>query len=191
MTTVVDVRGLPCPQPVIKTKKALQEIKEGTITVMVDRPEARDNVQRFAHSQGCQVEIIEKEGVFYLNITKGKPAPTAIQKSGDVVFITTDVLGIGDEKLGAILMKAFLNTLWDTEPRPAKILFLNSAVRLTTEGSDVLDTLKLLEKEGVQIFSCGTCLEYYNLKDDLRVGMITNMHETVNSLHAASKVIHI
>jgi len=191
MPTVVDARGLPCPQPVIKTKKALQEIEQGTITVLVDRPEASENVQRFAHSQGCQVKVTEKDGVFSLDVTKGQPARAETKKTSDVVFITSDCLGRGDERLGEILMKAFLNTIWDTEPKPGKMVFINSGVRLTTEGSEVLDTLRLLEKDGVQIFSCGTCLEYYKLKDDLRVGQVTNMYETVHSLMAAGKVIKI
>jgi selenium metabolism protein YedF len=104
---------------------------------------------------------------------------------------TSDRLGTGDERLGEILMKAFLNTLWDNEPKPAKLMFINDGVRLTTEGSEVLDTLRLLEKDGVEIFSCGTCLEYYKLKDDLRVGKVTNMYETVHSLMDAGKVIKI
>jgi len=88
-------------------------------------------------------------------------------------------------------MKAFLNTLWDAEPKPAKILFLNDAVRLTTEDSGVLDSLKLLEEAGVGIFSCGTCLEYYQLKDKLKAGLMTNMYDTVDSLLYAGKVIKI
>lgn len=188
---IVDARGLPCPQPVIKTKKALQEIEQGTITVLVDRPEASENVQRFAQSQGCQVKVTEKNGIFSLDVTKGQPAKAETKKTGDVVFITSDCLGTGDERLGEILMKAFLNTLWDTEPKPGKMIFINSGVRLTAEGSEVLDTLRLLEKDGVQIFSCGTCLEYYKLKDDLRVGHVTNMYEIVHSLMAAGKVIKI
>lgn len=191
MPEVIDARGLPCPQPVIKTKKALQEIEKGTITVLVDRPEASENVQRFARSQGCQVKVIEKDGVFHLDVIKGKLAQVEAKKSSDVVFITSDRLGTGDERLGEILMKAFLNTLWDNEPKPAKLIFINDGVRLTTEGSEVLDTLKLLEKDGVEIFSCGTCLEYYKLKDDLRVGKVTNMYETVHSLMDAGKVIKI
>ena len=88
-------------------------------------------------------------------------------------------------------MKAFMNTLWDVEPRPAKLLFLNDAVKLTIEGSDVLDSLQLLEKAGVEIFSCGTCLDFYHLTDKLRVGQITNMYDTVDSLLSAGKIIKI
>ena len=199
MNREVDVRGLPCPRPVISTKKALEEIEEGTITVLVDNPESKQNVQRFADNQGCEVNIKEREGIFYLEITKGPSVETKKKPeveigkaiNADVICITTDRLGTGDKKLGEILMKAFLNTLWDYQPRPAKVLFINSGVTLTTEGSDVLETLNLLEEEGVEIFSCGTCLDYYEIKDKLRVGKVTNMYETVDALITAAKVVNI
>lgn len=187
----VDARGLPCPQPVIKTKKALEEIEEGTITVLVDSSEGCQNVERFAHSQGCQVGVRERDGIFYLDVVKGRPAPAETKKSSDVVLITSDLLGTGDRRLGKILMKAFLNTLWDADCKPAKLLFINDGVRLTTEGSEVLEALHLLEKEGVQIFSCGTCLEYYHLKERLKVGLVSNMYNTVDSLLSAGKVVKV
>ena len=192
MTTIVDARGLPCPRPVINTKKALEEIEEGIITVIVDNPESKGNVTRFARSQGCRIEVEEREDASYLQITKGHPTE---EKSGPekptVVCITTDKFGVGEDELGAILMNAFLNTLWDYEPRPATLLFINSGVMLTTEGSEVLESLNLLEQEGVEVFSCGTCLEYYGIKDKLRVGKVTNMYETVAALMTADKVINI
>ena len=188
----IDARGLPCPRPVIKTKKALEEIESGQITVLVSSAESCQNVQRFAESEGCQVVVREKEGVFYLDITKRASSPTEPEvKGGQVVLVTSDRLGVGDERLGEILMKAFLNTLWDYEPKPSKLLFINNGVRLTTEGSEVLETLELLEKKGVEIFSCGTCLEYYNLRDKLRVGLVSNMYATVDVLLQAAKVIKV
>lgn len=108
-----------------------------------------------------------------------------------VCNITTDRFGVGDEELGEILMKAFLNTLWDYQPRPAKLMFHNKGVFLTTEKSDVLDTLELLEKEGVEILSCGTCLAFYGITDKLKIGRKTNMPETVDILMTACKVIKI
>jgi len=188
----IDVRGLGCPIPVVRTKKALESIDEGELTVLIERPDGCENVKRFAESQGCKVAVEEKDNLFYIHIHKEKKAQSSLPKqSRDVVFITTDRLGTGEQQLGEILMKAFLNTLWDAEPKPAKILFLNDAVRLTTEGSEVLDSLKLLEESGVEIFSCGTCLEYYQLKDKLKVGLITNMYDSVDSLLSAGKVIKI
>lgn len=203
MIKEVDVRGLPCPRPVISTKKALDEIKEGTIIVLVDNPESKENVRRFANSQGCKVNVEEREGIFYLEITKGhtdkaeERPEVEVKKefkkaiNADVICITTDRFGTGDDELGEILMRAFLNTLWDYQPRPAKLLFINSGVMLTTEGTEVLEALKLLEKEGVEIFSCGTCLEYYGIKEKLKVGKVTNMYETVDALLTAGKVVNI
>ncbi len=203
MAKEIDVRGLPCPRPVISTKKALEEIKEGTITVLVDNPESKENVRRFAISQGCEAKVEEKEDIFYLKITKGRSGEKEKElvaeaekesdktMNADVVCITTDRFGTGSEELGEILMKAFLNTLWDYQPRPARLLFINSGVMLTTEGSDVLETLELLEKEGVEIFSCGTCLAHYGIKDKLRIGKITNMYEMVDALLTAGKVVNI
>jgi selenium metabolism protein YedF len=192
VTIEIDARGLNCPLPVVRTKQALEGLEEGEVTVLIERPDGCQNVQRFAESQGCAVKVEERDGLFYIHIRKEKTIPAAASQPGrDVVFITTDRLGTGDRQLGEILMKAFLNTLWDAEPKPAKLLFLNDAVRLTTEGSEVLDSLRLLEEVGVEIFSCGTCLEYYELKDKLQVGQITNMYDTVDSLLSASKVIKI
>lgn len=192
MAIEVDARGLNCPIPVVRTKKALEGMEEGDLTVVIERPDGCQNVQRFAESQGCRVTVDEKDGLFYIHIRKEKTAQSASPKqSRDVVFITTDRLGTGDQQLGEILMKAFLNTLWDAEPKPAKLLFLNDGIRLTTEGSEVLESLRLLEKAGVEIFSCGTCLEYYQLKDKLKVGAVTNMYETVDSLLSAGKIIKI
>ncbi len=192
MIREIDARGLACPLPVVKTKRALEEIDEGKITVIIEREEGCKNVMRFAESQGHTVTLDKKEDLYYITVSKEKTESEAVpEQSGNVIFITTDRLGTGDERLGAILMKAFLNTLWDTSPKPRKLLFLNDGVRLTVEGSEVLDTLKLLEKEGVEILSCGTCLEFYGLTKELRVGQVTNMYATVDSLLKADKIINI
>ena len=108
-----------------------------------------------------------------------------------IVWICSDLFGVGDEELGKILMKSFLNTLWDCKPRPAKLVFQNKGVMLTTVGSDVLETLELLEKEGVEILSCGTCLAFYGIKDRLRIGRATNMPEIVDITLSAGTVINI
>ncbi len=108
----VDARGLNCPLPVVRTKKALEGIEEGELTVIIERPEGCQNVRRFAESQGCKVTIDEKDGLFYIHIHKEKAAKSfSPGQSKDVIFITTDRLGTGDQRLGEILMKAFLNTL--------------------------------------------------------------------------------
>lgn len=195
MSKEIDCRGLSCPQPVINTKKALEATAEGTVTVLVDNPESLENVKRFASSQGCDVAITEKGGAYALAITK-KPGCSLTAQAGaaegpTVVCITTNVFGKGSEELGAILMKAFLNTLWDYQPRPAKLIFVNAGVFLATEGSDVLDSVELLDKEGVEVLSCGTCLAFFGIKEKLKVGKVSNMHEIVASLMTAGRVINL
>lgn len=187
----IDGRNMPCPEPVVRTKKALEEMTGGQLTVLVNSPEGCQNVQRFAQSQGCDVKVIEKEGVFTIEINKIRQAEEKDRASVDVMLITGDQFGSGDEILGSLLMTTFINTLADATPKPARMLFINRGVMLTAEGSRVLDTLQQLEKEGVQILSCGTCLNHYQIKEKLRVGQVTNMYDTVNSLLTAGKVVRI
>jgi tRNA 2-thiouridine synthesizing protein A len=190
MTKEVDARGLNCPQPVINTKKALEEIEAGTITVLVDSAASRENVRRFAQSQGCQVEITERGGAFCLTIAKGGQGQQR-QKVNDVFFITSNQLGTGDKEFGEKLMIGFINNLGVAASRPHKIIFANSGVRLAVEGSEALATLQRLQQEGVEILSCGSCLEYYGLNDQLKVGIVTNSYEVVEALLSAEKVVKI
>ena len=191
MTREVDARGLPCPRPVVETRKALQGMTEGTLTVLVDRADSSENVQRFARSQGCDVSVTDKDGVYYLEIVKRCDVKCAAMTTASVMMIGSDLLGTGDRALGERLMKSFLKTICDTEPKPVKMMFVNEGVKLTTEGSGVLDILESLEEDGVQILSCGTCLEHYDLIERLKVGLVTNMYDIVDSLVTADKVIRI
>ena len=199
MVTEIDCRKQNCPLPVINTKKALEQSTDSNLLVVVDNIVSRDNVRRFAQSQGHKVDIMDKgDGIFNLSITRNpeaqkKPvgAGAMAAMGGLVVFITTDKLGVGDDRLGEILMKAFLNTLHDSEPKPDKIVFINNGVKLSTEGSEVLDSLDALTKDGVQIVSCGTCLNYYSILEKLKYGIAGNMYDIVNVLLEAGKVIKI
>lgn len=193
----VDCRGLNCPQPVINTKKALEGIGEGTIVTIVDNEVAKENVRKLAQKMNAEVEIENKEGEFYITITKGShdqqaevPKPQEQVSDGEfVILISNDKMGTGANKLGEILMKSYLYTLTEVEPRPKKLIFVNNGVKLNCEGSDSIENIQTLEKLGVEILSCGTCLDYYGLKDKLQVGSITNMYTIVESLHEASKTI--
>lgn len=112
-------------------------------------------------------------------------------KNSYVVFITSDRLGTGERELGKILIKAFLNTIWEAESKPERIMFMNNGVKLSVEGSELLETLLLLEEEGVEILTCGTCLAYYNLTEKLKVGKLSNMREIVSVLLDTPKIIKI
>ncbi|SJZ89844.1 sulfurtransferase-like selenium metabolism protein YedF [Garciella nitratireducens] len=196
MIKKVDCRGLNCPQPVIHTKKALEEMTQGSIVTIVDNEVAKENVKKFAQKMNAKVEIEEKEGIFYLTITKenGKTSQSSIifpEKSehGEfIILIGNDKIGEGSEELGSILMKSYLYTLTEVEPRPDKIIFMNSGVKLTCSSSS-LENIKKLEELGVEILSCGTCLDYYGLKQELQVGKISNMYTIVEALNEARKSI--
>jgi selenium metabolism protein YedF len=187
----IDARNLPCPEPVVMTKKALEKSADGKLTVILNSPESNQNVQRFAKSQGCNVKVMEKDGVFTLEIHKVQIIEEKSPAVQTVMLIASDQLGTGDEALGQLLITSFINTLPEAKNKPSKMLFINRGVILTTEGSRILDTLLQLEAEGVQIFSCGTCLNHYQLKDKLKVGKVTNMYDTVESLLSAEKVVRI
>jgi selenium metabolism protein YedF len=194
----IDCRGKACPEPVILTKDALAQIEEGELTIIVDDPSSSENVRRFAQSQGCSVEVGKREKDFFLHIQKGKTIEVRDESSFKrpkekaekvLVYINSHLLGVGDEALGSFLMKAFLKTLMDLEKKPDRLILINSGVQLASEGSKVLETLKDLSKGGVEIVSCGTCIDFYGLKDKMRVGSISNMYEIIQSLLEADRLI--
>lgn len=195
MSTNIDARGLACPQPVIATKKALEGIIDGVVTILLDNLISKENVVKFATANGCGVSIIDQDGDFLVKISKGLPTPgqTVISKSagsGDTVYaITQDTLGNGKVELGEVLMKGFIYTLLEIKPLPKAILFMNGGILLTIEGSPVLENLQKLSQTGVEILSCGTCLDYFEVKDKLAIGGVTNMYTIVEMMSAASKVI--
>jgi len=108
-----------------------------------------------------------------------------------VLLVTKDELGQGPIELGWVLMRSFLKALAGSETKPERAIFVNTGVRLTTEGSEVLSDIKALEDAGVEILSCGTCLDYFDLKQKLSVGKSTNMHDTVSALMTACRVISL
>ena len=188
----IDARGLVCPQPVILTKKALEEIEEGEIVAIVDNISARENVSRFAANLNYEYEVSDENGCHYIKIRK----VTGNQKLGGkedsiVIVITSDKLGQGAEELGKVLMKSYTYALTETKPLPKAVMFLNSGVKLTSEGSEVLENIKRLEGSGVEIISCGTCLDYYKLKETLQAGIVGNMYSIIEKMNSAGKVINI
>ncbi|MGI5997614.1 MAG: sulfurtransferase-like selenium metabolism protein YedF [Lutispora sp.] len=189
----IDCRGLKCPEPVIKTKKALEEINEGIVVSIVDNLTAKENVSRLASNLNLPYDIEEKEGCFYISINKSKEEGQKGDNNNDdiVIVITNDKLGSGNDELGKVLMKSYLYALTEVSPMPKVLIFLNGGVKLTSEGSEVLDNLIKLGDAGVEIISCGTCLDYYGLKESLKIGVIGNMYSIVERMHTAAKVINI
>lgn len=195
----VDCRGMACPQPVMETKKVLDRSQEKEITVLVDNPTSRENVSRFATSQGFQVSVHEEKGHTAITILRKegvkeekKPAlPQAAIEGEMVFFIDSDGLGRGSEELGGILMRAFLHTLGEADVKPQKIILVNSGVKLACEGAPALEDLQLISSQGVEILACGTCLNYFELKEKLRAGRVSNMYEILDALSRAGKTVKI
>lgn len=192
---ILDCRGQQCPQPVVQTRKLMLAQPDRTFKVLVDDDVSRDNVTRLAKSLGYTANIIQAEATFEISLTPGaapektnvgttKPGPT-------VIFIASDEMGRGDAKLGQILMKNFIFTLIESDTSPDAIYFVNNGVKLTVGGSDVIEPLAELANRGVDIASCGLCLEFFNVKDTLAVGRISNMLELVNALEGAGNIIRL
>lgn len=188
----IDARGLVCPQPVILTKKALEEITEGEVVTIVDNITAKENVSRLAGNSGYAHETSESNGYYYVKIKKAEVAQKLnIEEDSIVIVITSDKLGQGEEELGKVLIKSYTYALTETTPLPKAVLFLNSGVKLTSEGSEVLDNIRKLESSGVEIISCGTCLDFYHLKDKLQVGIVGNMYAIIEKMNSVGKIINI
>ena len=194
MPRIVDARGLSCPQPVVATRQALQEGEDEVITI-VDNETAKQNVSRLAVNQGFEVSVEEKEGAICLHLTRKltgpKETPSTRVSGPTVLLISSEGLGWGSEELGGILMRSFIHTLGEATSKVNKIIFINSGVRLVAKGSEVVNDLRELERGGVEILACGTCLGYYELKEQVEVGQVSNMYAIVEGLLQAGKIIAI
>jgi selenium metabolism protein YedF len=190
--TTIDCRNMACPAPVITVKKALEEV--GELRIMLDDGAPRENVTRFARNRGCQVCEERDENGWVLTIVAGpetaRPAPGA-PEGERVLLVTSDRLGDGPEDLGRLLMKNYIHTLLETGNLPSAMIFLNTGVLLTTEASEVLEALEKLGGMGVEILSCGLCLDFFNLKDKLRAGATTNMLTIAEKTLSAGQTIRL
>ena len=200
--TVVDARGEQCPIPVVRATKAIADMSApGEAEIRVDNETAVQNLLRMAAGKGFAAKS-EKLGEkdYLVTVAVDRPVgaaqktPEAAACLGDlrgntVVAVGTATMGVGSDELGATLMKGFLYALSQQDELPKTILFYNGGARLTTEGSASLEDLRSMEAQGVEILTCGTCLDYYGVKDKLRVGGVTNMYAIVEKLTGAAKVV--
>ena len=208
MPRTLDCSGLPCPQPVLQCKQCLDNENPAELAVLVDNEAARENVSRFLGTRGYGVAV-ERQGDLWrvVGTSAGGAAPAgdaaacacapmtpadmARLESKVVAFITTDVLGRGDDELGGKLMFNFLATLPELGNELWRIVLVNGGVRLAVTGSPVLEKLQALAAAGVSILVCGTCLTHFGLLEQKQVGETTNMLDVVTSLQLATKVIQV
>lgn len=202
----VDAMGDQCPIPVIKTKMALKEITETTLVeVHVDNEIAVQNLSKMAKQKNLEYKCEKLEEQHYIIKINAEAEGVSIQqkapaendkeicypdrKSNTVVVLSSNQMGNGSEELGQILMKGFIFALTELDELPSTVLLYNSGVKLSTEGSNSIEDLKTLQAQGVEILSCGTCLNYYDLTEKLQVGDVTNMYFILEKMAQADKII--
>ena len=202
----LDMRGHPCPIPVVNAKKALAEEGAKGVELLVDNIVAVQNLEKLANGTGCAFSYKEDGALYRVSIIKDANSPQVFDEQpsviakndtakneayGPVVFISCDSMGRGAEELGRLLIKGFIFSLTQLNPPPEAVIFINSGVRLATEEANTTADLKELEKKGVSICVCGTCANYYKLTQDIAVGSIVDMMFITNRLAKASSIITI
>lgn len=197
----VDARGEACPIPVVKAVNAIRALTEpALLEVHVDNETAVQNVLRMAAGKGFAAKSEQRDETHFVisieadRLPEGGAEPSAPvcepdRRGGTVAAIGSAVMGIGNDELGAALMKSFLYALSRQDELPGTVLFYNGGAHLTCEGSASLEDLKTMEAQGVEILTCGTCLDFYGLKEKLAVGGVTNMYSIVEKLSGAARVI--
>lgn len=208
----IDVRGLSCPAPLVKTKKALSQARPGdTLQIAGDGDIPRENLKNYLRELGIsfqEMQVGNQEWILAFIVPgtealgKAQEVPVrdfcpnpALQESEPgnngayTVVVRSACMGQGDEELGRLLMKSYLNVLPDLDRKPAKICLYNEGVKLSAQGSPVLESLQKLEESGVEILVCGTCVEYFNLKDKIAVGKISNMYNIATALAESAKTV--
>lgn len=203
MTKTVDARKIPCPGPVIEAKKALKDMEQGTLEVLVDNEIAVQNLKKLGAYLNLETAASKQDDHnFTVTFQKdGQASDAEVKVSGkeacypdgrkkkQLVVISSDCMGSGSDELGRQLMKGFIYALTELDQLPETMLFYNGGAKLTVEGSDALEDLRLLEAQGVEILTCGTCLNHYGLSEKLAVGTVTNMYVIAEKMMEARTIL--
>lgn len=185
----MDLRGKGCPIPVIETKNLLESKGVDQLEIVVDNPVSCENVRRFLSSKGYTTTVLQEGDLYHVEGLLEGVSMKDEQVKKTLVYIDGETMGRGSEELGKILMRSFLNTLKELEVRPWRVIFLNSGVKLVVIDSEYIDIIKDIESSGIEIISCGTCLDYFHLKEKIGAGRISNMFEIMSSFNEATNVI--
>jgi selenium metabolism protein YedF len=197
---IIDCKGLICPMPLIETKKAIKESMIGDeIQVDVDNDTSFNNVSHFLNDNGFVFKFTKEALVYHINFVvndiKTKTGELKINEihkpniGNYIIVLGSDVMGSGDSDLGKLLLKGFINTIEQLDTLPKEIICYNSGVTLAVKGSDTAYSLKKIESQGVKIMLCGTCLDFYSLKDNIEVGSVTNMLYIAEKLSSDFKIV--
>lgn len=191
----INALGEACPLPVIKAKKAL--VEHDKIEIKVDNEIATQNLKKLAEQKGygyATQQLALKE--YSVIISKNETSPEAVLEEtrpqldeAYTVVIDTDCMGRGDDKLGATLIKGFIYALTEQDRLPSRVIMYNGGVHFTVEASDSFEDLTRLANDGVEIYACGACTDYYGLTEKVKVGEITNMYRIVEMMREASRIV--
>jgi selenium metabolism protein YedF len=196
----VDARNMSCPQPLVKAKKALEGMKAGErLRILINNKTSRDNLIRFLSGNGMSPSLSEEGGEYSIEVEKmsgslaisdtvGYCEPD-LSRNGPVIVINHHGMGSGSEELGRVLLQACIFTLKEISPLPSAILCYNAGVLVAAEGSPTVPALKELASRGVNLLLCGTCVDYYELKDKISIGTISNMHEILQLISNSKRVM--
>ncbi len=193
---LIDARGFGCPKPVMMAEEALAKITEGTIEILVDNEASAKNLERFSKKSGFFSETLREDKNWRIKIVKGYICvPSAEEKPKKtekdlLIIVGTDTMG-KEEELGKILMNGVFETMKVTKELPHTIFFLNTGVRLTTLDNEFISLMKEFEELGVEIFTCGTCLKYFNLESELKVGFRGTTNHIVEGIKEFKKTVWI
>ncbi len=199
----LDCKGLNCPEPVLKAKAYLEKGTGEPFTVLVDNEASKENVLRFGRSQGCETsfssEAADEFAVLLVPSENGIPKSDfredeyrceVVPQSGNLVYVLpADTMGRGSDELGWALLQTYVATIAEVSPLPSHILLYNGGVKLAVTEGKALEALQSLEKKGVTVWCCGTCLEYFKLEEERRVGSITNMYDILSTMASAARVV--
>ncbi len=195
----VDGKGLLCPQPLILTRKALKMSETGEVLIIeCDNRTAYQNIITYLKDQSLSPEGTEEGGIFRIEVVNQPLLKDEVNQivqvqgvktSAYVVAVSSEKMGEGDPQLGAILMKGFLNALNEQPVLPTHLVFYNAGARMATKDSGVLASLQTLEEAGVEILICGTCADFYGIKDQLGVGKISNMFTITEAMARTGHVV--
>lgn len=203
MTDRIDARGLACPKPLIETRKVISKTSNDLVEVLVNNETAADNISRMARDLGWSVAASDgPAGEIHIVLGRGKePAPAQVSAISEepvakvrgepelVVLVASDRMGDGPAELGSDLMQSFIETLLSVSPQPAAVMFINTGVKLSAGDTPVAKELQELADQGAVILSCGKCLDFFDLKELLRVGEVSNMWEIVSLMASADRVL--
>jgi len=199
---LIDARGLGCPKPVIMAEDELNKADEGIVEILVDNEASVENLAKFAAKNGFYSEASKEDNYWRIKIVKGysceiqSPEPLEAasvikgQEKEMLLIISSDVMG-KEEEIGRILIKGFFETMKVTKEIPHTIFFLNTGVKLTTINEEIINILKEISSMGTEIYSCGTCLKYYNLESELKVGHRGTTNHIVEGFKDFKKVVWI